>query len=1278
MKPRKSNHLVHISASFNRVGCLACAWLLSAFSARAGAPGVTSVGVSNVTSMSATLYGKEYANGTTPVTYWFAYTQSGHSYSNTLPASTSSTVTNSFSSTVSLSPSTTYQFQFIATNSAGSNAGNVVAFTTSNAASPTVTTLGAGISNPTYAVLNGTVNPNGLATTWWFQYGQTTNYGLVTPSSNLVAGTAAVLESGGVSLSQGTTYHYRLVATNNLGTNFGADTNFTTPFWPATVTTGSATNQGGGVFSLSATVNPNGSFTSGWFNWGPGPGYGNSTLGLPLGNGVSPTNFTQSVTGMVGGVLYHYQAVGRNSGGVAAGSDGTFYYLTVSSLADSGAGSLRAAIQIANPGDTITIATNGTIVLTNGELLITNSLTLTGPGANNLAVSGNFSSRVFDIGASGGVEVGPMNGAHDDHTATLLDDGTVLLVGGPSYSFPVSASEVFSLAGDTWTTNSPNAGPVPRFGHTATLLNDGTVLVAGGNDPVNTAFFTSPLSQIYTPSLGTWALANPLNTWRYDHTATMLDNGVVLVAGGVDTNGNTLSSAETYSSAVFSAANSMTTAREWHTATLLANGNVLVAGGLGGSGPLASAEIYNSGGGSWTATNSLNIARYDHTATLLSNGMVLVVGGVGAGGPLGSVELFNPATGGWTLTNSLTTVRCHHTATLLANGQVLVAGGSDGAGPLASVELLDPTTMTWTLLSPMTLARELHTATLISNGAVLLAGGIGLDGPLVSAELYQPGSGVTVSISGLSIINGHAPDGVPAGAGGAINNSGNLTLTACALSGNSAGNGLSASATNGYAVNGGNGGDGGAINNLGTLSLNACTLNGNLAGAGGSGVPQIFGSATITINAGQGGNGGAINNLGVLTISNCTFSANQAGAAGDNSTLGNGGNGSAGGNGGAIFNAGRLGLTSATLSGNSAGLGGGAGNGGFGGSGGNGGAIYSVASDNLAALCNCLVALNNPGLGGADGGSGPGLPGLGPDLFGTLASQGHNLLGKTDNSTSLTNGVDGDLVGTSASPINPFLGPLQANGGPTLTLALLPASPAVNAGDDSITGTDQRGLPRLSGLHVDIGAFELQLGPAFAAPTVSILWAGPATNSDPSRLYSLPVTANVNAGGLPTTAAINYGPTTSYGSVTPPVSAGSAASNVVVNLTLTGMMPGTIYHYSVQAANALGTGSSRDYVANAGLTGDFNGDGMVDQNELNEVYANYLPTSPWLYITNTVGLGSTNVVFSLVNSLGYAYTVQWTTNFNTWTSLGPANPLYQFTDTNAPLLPQRYYRLVYP
>ena len=138
----------------------------------------------------------------------------------------------------------------------------------------------------------------------------------------------------------------------------------------------------------------------------------------------------------------------------------------------------------------------------------------------------------------------------------------------------------------------------------------------------------------------------------------------------------TLSTGDDAAGGIWTFTGNLNTARYYHTATLLSNGMVLVAGGFDSSrNASASAELYDPASGSLTVTGSLNTARYIHTATLLSNGMVLVAGGVDTGlNALDSAELYDPASGTWTVTGSLNTARYYYTATLLSNGMVLVAG----------------------------------------------------------------------------------------------------------------------------------------------------------------------------------------------------------------------------------------------------------------------------------------------------------------------------------------------------------------------------------------------------------------------------------------------------------------------------------------------------------------------------------------------------------------------------------------------------------------------------
>ena len=190
---------------------------------------------------------------------------------------------------------------------------------------PTATTTAATAVGATGATLNGTVNPNGLATTASFEWGTTTSYGQSTAAQSMGSGTSAVPLAATLSgLAPCATYHYRSTATSTGGTATGSDATFQTSCTAPTVTTSPATGVTTTSATLNGTVNPNGSATTATFEWGPTASYGSTTAAQSIGSGSSAVALTATLSGLAPCATYHYRATATSSGGTVAGSDATF------------------------------------------------------------------------------------------------------------------------------------------------------------------------------------------------------------------------------------------------------------------------------------------------------------------------------------------------------------------------------------------------------------------------------------------------------------------------------------------------------------------------------------------------------------------------------------------------------------------------------------------------------------------------------------------------------------------------------------------------------------------------------------------------------------------------------------------------------------------------------------------------------------------------------------------------------------------------------------------
>jgi hypothetical protein len=372
------------------------------------------------------------------------------------------------------------------------------------------------------------------------------------------------------------------------------------------------------------------------------------------------------------------------------------------------------AVTLGHPASGDTLATGALTAATTYTLTVTNTLGDATTATVTVALRPVFTPT------------GPLNAARANHTATLLGNGKVLVAGGNTGSgdpVGLASAELYDPATGIFT---PTRTPMttPRISHTATLLPDGTVLIAGG------AALAS--AEIYDPATDTFTALAPMAALRRGHTASLLidaqGRAKVLLAGGYDigNHGWAVATAEIYDATArrFTATGPMGVARESHRTAVLADGSVLVTGGN----YLASAERYRPELGLFVDVGAMSVDRAAHSTTLLDDGEVLLAGGWDvAVAALATGETYGPgAYSGTSATGPMVGPRLMHTATLMADGSVLLVGGRSAyteGDTLSRAECFDRATRTFAPTGPLASARFLHTATLLPNGGVLVVGG---------------------------------------------------------------------------------------------------------------------------------------------------------------------------------------------------------------------------------------------------------------------------------------------------------------------------------------------------------------------------------------------------------------------------------------------------------------------------------------------------------------------------------------------------------------------------
>jgi hypothetical protein len=364
-----------------------------------------------------------------------------------------------------------------------------------------------------------------------------------------------------------------------------------------------------------------------------------------------------------------------------------------------------------------------------GGSFLTNAPMIT-PRAGHIAILLR-NGKVLVAGGSGNFKVGvddPERGAvgsYDNVTGKLIFK-----------TIELDSAELYDPATRSWSRTGSMIHPCswPK----AVLLADGRVFVTG--------FFVSGSSrtqapEIYDPATGRWAETSVPKGAKYSDCMTVLTNGSVLaISGNVSPLSGPPEEAYNPTNEIWTSISAMATKFESPTATLLQNGEVLVSGvnGLGYIAQMpdpkivnqpvpANAELFHPATGTWTVITNFMTRHVNsrHTATLLPNGKVLFVVAEWFGKATNSPQIFDPASGTWSATGDMNERRDRYSATLLADGKVFVVGGIWNGYYPSSAELYDSEKGTWeTVSAHPTTARWDHTATLLSDGNVLIAGGL--------------------------------------------------------------------------------------------------------------------------------------------------------------------------------------------------------------------------------------------------------------------------------------------------------------------------------------------------------------------------------------------------------------------------------------------------------------------------------------------------------------------------------------------------------------------------
>jgi hypothetical protein len=1087
------------------------------------APSVTTNAATSITSTSATLNGQGTPNGAT-TTAWFRYSTVNpvtcDDTFGTRAPSTGGTALGSGSSpqafsrgVTGLASGTTYYYCAIAQNSEGTGFGAVLSFTTPGA--PSVTTSAASSVTATGATLNGSANPNGASATGWFRY-STTNpvtcddaFGTRAPASSasdsaLGSGTSPVAYNRAVTgLSPATTYYFCAIAENSVGKSFGSVVFFTTPALAPVVTTNTASSITSTAATLNGTANPGGAATTGWFRYSTvNPGTCNDTFGTrapasggdDVGSGTSNVGFSEGITGLVGGTTYFYCAIASNSVGTSFGNIVTFTTPTLPSV------TTNAATSITSTSATLNGTANPSLAATTGWFRYSTT--------NPVTCDDTFGTRAPSVG---GTALG------SGSTPQAYSQGVTGLAPLTTYYYCAIAQNSegtgFGLVLSFTTPGAPTVTTNP-----ATSVTSSSATLNGQGNPngaATTGWFrystTNPVT--CNDTFGTRAPASSASD-------TVLGSGTTPV--GFDRGITGLSPATTYyfcaiaSNSVgtsFGSVVSLTTPATAPTVTT----NITTA--------ITSSSATLNGTANPNGAATTGWFRYSTVSPVVCNDTF------GTRAPAVGGDALGSGTTGVAYNEAITGLNPSTTYFLCAIAQNSVGTNfgtiqqftTSAAGPVTLVvdnlsddgalnQCVTGTPNDCSLRGANSIAQDGDTITfdaglfafgernleaapqtiVLGGSQLVLTGNITINGPgtnllTISASNFSRvffiAAGNTVTISGLTVADGYANGVATAGFGGCIyNDESTLTLSNTLVAGCTA---------DGYG--------GGIFNDSGTLTVvNSMLISNDSPTEMGGGIANRNTSnaaatlnvtkSTISFNSANGG-GGGIYNDSVCYVNNSTISSNSAASGGGVRT--------ASGVGPAMLN-----IANSTVAFNTSTV--------------SGGGIRNDddESNPTGIQLNSTIVSDN---------SSP----SGPDILSLVGPIGSYNLVETTTGYSFSSSSD-NIFG-----VDPQLGPLADNGGPTFTHKPAAGFAGHDKGCAFRATTDQRGFNRTidwptitdasctnAGENgTDIGAVEL-LTPTAANVSIS----GRVTNSIGRGLMNVIVSVNDSEGRL-----VKYARTNSFG-----------------------------------------------------------------------------------------------------------------------------------------------------